>query len=68
MPRTQHKKKSSNKTKSKSKMTAQTELRSWAEIISEKILTDYALPLTKNAEARLHELSEKIEENISHPH
>lgn len=53
-----------NKIHSKQKMLRKNiehfESKSWKEFITEKIFTDYALPLTKNVEAKLHELNKKM--------
>lgn len=58
MPRKQQKKMEHIRSNGK----RQTELQSWTKLISTKLLTDYAIPLTKNAEAQLHKLNEKLEE------
>lgn len=66
MPRAQQKKTAVHKGRVKQNVSVHSGVRSWKEFISEKVLADYALPLTKNAEARLHELNEKIEQNLAH--
>lgn len=44
----------------KQNMKHQHELKSWTKLISSKLITDYAIPITKSAEEQLHKLNEKL--------
>lgn len=57
----QQKNNSRIRTSNKSSLKDQPELKTWSKLISDKIISEYAIPLTKNAEAQLHKLNEKLE-------